>query len=652
MQNKFGLKDLVLLIAVGLVGLLVLLQMVQKDRNFEQVRAAQAEVSQLQGQVSRLATTIDRLNTVLESGVRVSGAPGGSRGGNQAGGDQAGGAAGEVELADWMRDDRSAFVAFFPVPDYATDPISVEGYQEGGSFTETFEAQMPKVMPYISQDVYSRRICDVVFETLADYNAQTQELNGVLAEAWQYDRDGLWLRVKIHDNARFSDGEPVKASDVVFTFNRIIRNPQIEAERARSIVTSVKDVTAISEKVVEFTFEEALFSNLSQAMNNYVLPEHFYSQFTARQLNEATDLLLGSGPFRTRAASVDNQWTPGSGDYVIVRNESYWGFRKPVLAEMRFKVITDSVASLVSYRNGDSDMMRPSSEQFVNMQETVSDWNERHASKQWVNVRSGYSFVAWQTGPRNGEKLTPFHDRRVRLAMTHLMDRQLIIDDITAGIGEVATGTNNRQSPFYNPEIEPWAYDMDRARELLAEAGWSDTDGDRVLENADGEEFEFEFTYSVGSDAVKRIVDYLKQQCAQVGIRMTERPIDWSIFTEVLNTRDFDAITFAWSASAPESDPRQIWHRESIQNQGDNFIQWDNVEASEIIDRLRQELDYDKRVELWHEFHRVLHEEQPYTFMRDSPWLRFVNRDFTNVNEYPMGLLYYEFVESLPMQGP
>lgn len=123
---------------------------------------------------------------------------------------------------------------------------------------------------------------------------------------------------------------------------------------------------------------------------------------------------------------------------------------------------------------------------------------------------------------------------------------------------------------------------------------------------------------------------------------------------QILNNRDFDAITMGWSASAPESDPRQIFHSASIENQGDNFVQWKSEEADRLIDAGRAALDESTRMQIWQDLHRVLHEEQPYTFLRDVPWLRFVDRDFHNVQMYPKGIEQREFFynpELLPMPG-
>ena len=635
MQNRFGLKDFISLVMLLIVGVCVWLAMFQKDMHWEKMLTIDAKLKSLEQQMSRIESKIG------EASIRPVPI-------NPATSPDAAGASNHVAARDesWARPDVPIKWQKPWTP--ASDPREMQRYSEGGEFTEIFEGQPSKITPFLFGDVYGRRIADVVSESLGAFDPITLEFRGVLAEAWQYDPAGMWLRVKIRDEARFSDGRPVTAEDVRWTFHDFIFNPEIETDRQRSTLDNIKSVTVINDKTAEFAFGEAMFTNLTYTMGFYILPAHFYSQFSASQINQSTGLLLGSGPFKLAVLNPDRQWAPGT-DVVLTRNEQYYAI-KPALAGMRYRVVNDELARLTAYRNGEGDMILPSSPQFQLVTQEEG-WDKDNYSLNWINMRSGYSFIAWQAGPRNG-KLRPFHDQRVRMAMTHLLDRERMIRDIWEGIGEVATGSNNPQSPASNPDITPWPYDLNRAKALLAESGWIDRDDDGVLENEAGEEFEFEFTRPSGGEVAERISAYVKNQCVKAGIRCEVRIVDWSVYSDLLKTRDFDSIIMSWSASSPESDPKQIWHSDSILGQGDNFIQWSNPEADRLIDAIRTEIDDDRRMKHWHEFEAVLHREQPYTFIRVVPWLRFVKKQFGNVHTYKTGLQLEEFFRysaSVPM---
>ena len=669
MQNRFGLKDGVMLVLLLTVATLVVLGMFGNDRVLEQVQQVESKVGELEGAVAAggdsstsLSELRDELNALRDAiiarpvNVYVTGASGGA-----AMAPPATDASDAWETAERSVSKSSERDESWARPGVAIDwqepwamgsqPAEVPGFSDGGEFTEIFGAQLPRITPYLSGDVYSRRITDQVLESMAAYDPDTLKLRGVLADAWQFDPDGLWLRVHLNPDARFSDGVPLTAEDVRWTLEDFVFNERIEAERSRSILDMIEDVEVLSDHALEITFNKALFSNLSGALGNYILPKHYYSQFEESTINQSTGLLMGSGRFKMESNDPDNQWSPGS-DVVIVRNERYWGNEKAPLDSLRFKVITESVAALVGFRNGDGDMLTPSSSQYSELRSN-SDFLTDNAIYKWVNMRSGNGFIGWQCGRRGGPpdgQWTPFHDKRVRRAMTMTLDREQMIREIYAGVGVVSTGPSSPSSPASNPAIVPWPYSLDEARALLKEAGWEDLNKDGVLEYqmddeyfSKGTPFKFEFTITQSGETTERIISYLVSQCEEVGIICEPRVVDWSFYSDMLKGRDFDAMIMGWSASGPESDPRQIWHRDSIQNQGDNFIQWDNQDASDLIVEGRKTMDAESRMLIWHDFHDILHDEQPYTFVRVAPWIRFINREIGNVETYPVGLEPAEF---------
>ncbi|MFG0294035.1 MAG: ABC transporter substrate-binding protein [Phycisphaerales bacterium JB065] len=641
MQSKFGLKDFILYVLVFCLAITVVFAMKQNDRNFKRLSMLEEATKRLElteGQTRDEVTKIgeeliNELSESLRAEVLILKSQIDRLGESGSGLSVTEGQTIDEEGRDlsWAR---PGVPVTFPEPySYVNDPSDRADYAVGGEFIETFEAQFPKITPYFYSDVYGRRIVDEsVCEQLGRYDPQSLEWVGLLAEAWQIDPDGMWLRAKINPRARFSDGVPVTAEDFRWTFHDLVFNPQHETERFRSTLNVIEEVKVISERVVEFRFTTANFTNVSQALSLTVVPKHFYEQFQPSQLNQATGLLLGSGPYRLETLDPKNQWTQGT-DLVLVRNENYWG-RKPAISRLRFNAITDNVARLTTFENGDAHMIRGTSDQY---RSKTNDQNfmAKNRAEQWINMRSGFGFIAWNCGNRNGEA-TPFTDARVRRAMTHLLDRERILRDFANGLGAVATGPFPPAGPMNNPEITPRPYDLEAAKRLLDEAGWLlREDGYRYK---DGKRFEFEYTISQGSSYAEKVAGYLTVQCAQVGIICSTRKIDWAIFAETLDNRDFDAITMQWSQSAPESDPYQLWHSNSIKNRGDNFAQWSNPRADELIMRGRQTLDNEERMKIWHELHEVFYEEQPYTFLLNTPWIRFISRDVENVHTYPIGL--------------
>lgn len=630
MESRFGLKDFVLIVLIVGVGVIVLMSMQQRDRVF-------LELQQISENLKEQSNTMSALRRTLDQGVRFA-----SPSLEEGGATRAPSPSARDE--SWAR---PGVGVTWPEPwGPVSDPRQFADFAMGGTLTEIFEGIPKKLTPYTLNDVYiSRIVQENLCESLAMYASDDLRLQGWLAEAWQYDPDGMWLRVKIHDAARFSDGQPVTAEDVRFTYMDYVFNAELETQEYVTQMNAVTDVEVISDKVCEFTFAAPSFKNLWAAMRYPILPKHYFEQFTPSQINQSTGLVMGSGPWRFETIPTpETQWSPPE-PVVLVRNPNYWRDPPPI-DTMRFTFIQNITARLTAFENGAGDIMRSVSSQ-TDLKRQDPEWLEEHRAMAWSNLRSGYAIVAWNCGERNG-RLTPFSDHRVRLAMTLLMDRWRVNRDFYEDLATVCDGPFPESQS--NPDIEPWPYDADRAVELLTEAGWIDRNGDGRLENERGDPFTFEFIHTTGSSVGPKLGRYMKDQCSNVGIEMNIRIVDWSMLESIRDTRDFDSLIQAWSWTEPESDPYQLFHSSQIANQGDNWIQYANEEADRIMEEARKTVDLETRMALWHRLHEIFHAEQPYTFLLNPPWQRFITKRIQNVHPYMVGMNKWEMYIPLENQ--
>lgn len=517
---------------------------------------------------------------------------------------------------------------------FASDPSAAADFARGGTLTELFEGRTKTLTPFLANDAFSYRIVhECVCEPLAALDPVTLELRGVLAEKWQADPEGRWLRVKIRDEACFSDGAPVTGEDVRFTFMDFIQKQEINAGPFRSEASLIERIDVLSEKSLEFVFHSPRFNNLRAALRNSILPAHVYKVFTPDQINTSTALLAGSGPYRLESFDPHASWS-ADGELTLVRNERYWDApeRTPAIDRLRFRFIPDNATRLLELEEGRGDVMRSTPEQHAT-RSADAGFAERFRSLAWTNMRSGYMILAWNCGERGG-KPTPFADARVRRAMTLALDRARINRDFYEGLCEVATG------PFpawqADPAIEPLPFDLEAARRLLREAGWQDRDDDGVIENERGEPFEWELTSARGSVVGERVAPYIIDQCKRLGIRVQTRVVDAATLGALRSAHDFDALPTQWSWSDPEYDPFQTLHSSQIE-QGDNWIQFAHSEADALMEEARKTVDPAARGELWRKIHRLVHEQQPCTYLLNIPWTRFVSTRIANVHTYPSG---------------
>ncbi len=604
MDKRFTSKDFVYFSIFAVIIVLLVLAMYMVDRQWLKL----AEMEQV---MAEQAQDLRQLRRAVASG-----------GGARAPGTASPGTAGPADASAVPPAFRRAAAAAAR-PDYA----------EGDWLVRAFASPLKTVTPLVTQDLYGSIIQDYVLETLVIRDPETLEWNGLLAKDWIISEDGLVFTFHLRPEARFADGKPVTAEDVVFTFD-FIMTPAIKAPRERALMGSrIARVEAKGPHTVVFTFKEPYFNAMAMAGGMRILAKHFYAPYLKepQKFNESKGLLFGSGPYRLQDPKG---WTPDMGFIELERNERYWGPVAPPFDRLSWKFIVNASARLITFRNGELDMYgaRP-----VEYRKLLEDPKIMARAQNWeyMNPVQGYSYIAWNQ-QREGRP-TRFADVRVRRAMSLLTDVQTIIREIYLGYAEPTVSPFSNASPQHDPALKPWQTDLEEARRLLKEAGFEDRDGDGVLEGADGQPFEFELTYGQGREDTQRMVLLLRDMYARAGIQLRPRPTEWAVMLDALNTRDFDAITLGWT-SGVEVDIFQMFHSSQIENQGENFMHYANPELDTLIDRARRTVDDARRMELWRQAERILYADQPYTFLTRGKSLVFIDKRIRNVDVTRLGL--------------
>ncbi len=507
------------------------------------------------------------------------------------------------------------------------------GFAKGDWLVQSFPSQVPTLTPFLSSDTYATRVHERVTDTLVTRDPSTLEWLPLVAESWDVAEDGLSIRYTIRDGVVFSDGEPLTAEDVAFTW-RFLMDEKIAAPRQRSYFGRIRDVTVEGRDVI-FHMREPYYGSFTITGQMQILPEHFYGQYLesvakAEEFNTSTGLLLGSGPYRLVSPT---DWKPG--DLVeLVRNERYWGWVTAPFDRMIWKTIQSDTAQLTEFKNGGIDVY---SALPLEYRDLIADEKitSRADSFDYYNPRGGYVYIGWNQ-QRDGEP-TPFADVRVREAMTYLTDRQRLVDEIFLGYAQPANGPFNPLGNQDNPDLPVRTFDPDKAKALLAEAGYMDRDGDGVVESETGEPLQFKITYPSGSDNYKRAMLLLKDLYVRAGVIMDPDPVDWPVLIEALDNKTFDAISLGWSATL-EIDLFQNLHSSQTEPGGDNFINHKSPELDAAIEAARRELNEETRMGLWQKAHEIIWREQPYTYLFRSKSLVFVDKRIKNVEVLRAGI--------------
>jgi peptide/nickel transport system substrate-binding protein len=396
-------------------------------------------------------------------------------------------------------------------------------------------------------------------------------------------------------------------------------------------------VDKIDDFTVKYHFPRVNYNNLRAAGFLRTVAEHYYNDPDVSFMEHPRrNDLMGVGPYRLV------KWERN--DYILLeRWKEYWG-EKPKIEKIRFKIINDSVVAYQVFRNGDIDAMSIGDAwKFLN-QNKDPEFNKHFYAVTYY--KPGYLYTAWN------HEISFFKEKKVRQAMAHLVDIKEAANHVYMGLAQPITGPFFPGEPAYNHDVPVIEYDIERAKQLLDESGWIDSDGDGIRDkdlNGDGvishesldkqdkqrERFSFSFLRYGDVQNDWRALSMLNN-CKKVGIDCTIRHVEFALFLERVKTHKYDASSSGWGLGF-ESDP-YFWFHSSQAKDGFNREQFRNPEVDALLDEAREELDFEKRTILFRKVHRRIWEEQPYTFLLSLQQNWVVNKRVKNVKPYPLGL--------------
>ena len=612
MQKRFSVKDVVLYIFLSFIIVLVIATMYQIDRQWIKLSETTQALSAQAKDISTLRITISKLSKKIEdAGLQL-----------------AQQRVAKIPKSTVITNNSEVSTAF----KRSYDATQLTDYAMGDWKVNAFGNNLKTISPLVSTDAYASEVQSYVLESLLTRNPDTLEWSGLLAKSWQVSEDGLHIRFQLYQDIVFSDGEPMTAEDVVFSYN-FVMNEKIKAPGQRAYYEKIKSVTANGDYEVSFQFKEPYFEALGLAGGLSVLAKHFYQPYMekAEKFNESKGLLIGTGPYRL---TDSKSWTPDKSGVELVRNSRYWGSVQAPYDKIIWKIIQNDSARLTTYRNGELDAYGARPVEYKTLK-SDQQMTEKSHNFEYMSPTAGYSYIGWNQG--TAEKPTIFADKRVRQAMTYLTDRDKIISDIYLGYAEIAISPFSPRSKQHDTTLVARKGDLDKAKQLLAEAGFKDSNKDGLLETPTGKDFEFKLVYFQANEDTKRMVLLLKDMYAKAGVKLIPEPTEWPVMIEKLDNKDFTAITLGWT-SGVETDIYQMFHSSQTKTNGNNFINYKSDTLDKLIDEARKTVDESKRMPLWKQAEAVFYDEQPYTFLTRRMSLTFIDKRFKNLGMTKLGL--------------
>ncbi len=472
-------------------------------------------------------------------------------------------------------------------------PVRNESPTTGGTLIRRLDSDVVTLNPVLVTSRYDRLVLAYLFVPLVQLNENLQPVAG-LAERWEISPDGRSYTFHLNRRATFSDRVPVRASDVLFTLRKIA-DPQSQAAQVAAGFEQL-DLTrtrVIDDHTIVVGFREALASQMIRFNDLLVVPEHVYSkgEFTTAFTSSAT----GTGPYRLVRRD------PGK-EIVLELRDDYWG-RQTFIKTVIFKVIVDATTAWNALKRGDIDETSISSDVW-SAESARPDLREKIDFRRFYTLN--YNFIAW-----NGRNVL-FGDKRVRRALSMCVDLQSIINGLYRGTARAMNGPFTPDDWAYDPSIPVIRYDPAEARRILSSVGWLDTNSDGVLDR-NGKPFSFDLLIFAGSTTAAPFAQLLQENLQKVGVRMNIVSLEPATLIQRILGGRFEAAYMAWDLD-PDPDPFSAFHSSQFAPRGQNFVYYQNQEADRLIEQARRELDRGKRREIYQTLHRIMADDQPYTW--------------------------------------
>lgn len=453
------------------------------------------------------------------------------------------------------------------------------------------------------EDDPARRVIDNVFDTLLVVNAGDAALEPGLASAWSVTTDTLTVTFSLRADAVWHDGEPFTAADVLFTFDAV-EAPRVDTP-LKSNLAQVRGYLAPDSHTVIVSLSRPDCSVLYDLAQIPILPRHLFESGELTTDALELDVPIGTGPFRfgTRL--------PGGG-VRLERNETYFA-GVPAFRSWTYRPITDTAELIHSLQAEEVDLAP------VYPQQAASFPQDGPVRLLSYPQPEYFALILNHSAPY-------LEDPRVRQALAHAIDRPRLVQELLGGAGRVIDMPWLDQHWACDASPTVYAYDPQRAERLLREAGWSDTDGDGLLDR-DGAPLHIGISVN-GENALRsRIALAVQRYWIAVGISAELRYVEFPVLVENLFTHRFDAAAFSWPIHA-DPDQAHLWmSAKNGPRPNFNFAAYEDERLDEALlaGLTAAGCDSDLRTQAYSQAASIIARELPYIFL-------FVSDDFVAVN--------------------
>jgi peptide/nickel transport system substrate-binding protein len=535
----------------------------------------------------------------------------------------------------------SLFFLIFLISGCKTDHAP---FQKGGEIHIRLASEPEKLHPVIFPNPISSEVTQYIFLPLADHDPQSSEIRPVLIKelpAMIVESDGrISYTYELLSEAVWEDGSAVSTDDYLFTVKSIL-HPGTAATAYRGPVSTIDEIEKINNKKFKVYFEEYYMLVRETPLFFEVYPRHIYDpdsilesydvnlffdrEKTAQLLLENEELNQFADNFNGLVYSREK--VSGAGPYslqfwesnqmiVLERKNNYWGDNFPERAHLQslpdkmiFHIIPDETSLLVELRNKQIHIASGIS---TDLENTIM--NDENLVEKYQIFNPELMRYLHLLLNNNHPILS---DPAVRNSIAHLLDIDLMIESLENGRARRTIGAFNPAKSYYNHDIEPIPFDIEKACQILSEAGWADSDGDGILDKIiNGVHTPLTLKVLASGELGQNIGLILKEAAKNCGVFIEVESKSFALIrSENLLTGNYDIIPSMASQTLTPDDPYQRFHSDNAALGGSNQAAYYNLVSDSLIVLIRRERDANIQSKLYRELQEQMHRDQPYIFL-------------------------------------
>lgn len=476
------------------------------------------------------------------------------------------------------------------------------------------------LIPMIAGDSASHEIAGWLYQPLLKFD-ENLNIAGQLAQSWDISDDGLSISFHLRPDITWSDGQPFTSEDCAFTL-ALIQN-----EHTQSAYKSDYAKVISFETPDKYTFIVHYNEVYSPALSTWaglaIMPKHIFEH------EDIMNTDLARHPKATLGAYVLKDWQAQQ-SITLQANPNYYD-GKVWIAERMTRIIPDSATQFLELTAGNIDEMGLTPIQYSRLFDSKPILKAHYDRYQYL--QPVYTYLGFNL------KRPLFQDQRVREAIAYAIDRQELIDGVLLGSGEAIASPYKPGTSWVNKSLKPRPFDPSKAKRLLADAGWIDSDHNGYLDKA-GKALSFNIITNNGNKQRADTAMIIQQRLKQIGIKVNIRVIEWSAFIEnFINKRQFDAVILGWSLT-PEPDQYNIWHSSQTGPRQFNFLSYNNAKVDKALVEATRTFDQKQRKQWYDIMQQEIYNDVPMVFLYAPYSLPAVHKRIKGIKPAPAGIGY------------